>query len=86
MEVKLSKQQKVTVKGSEDIYLNHTPNSPYSWTHKNDAVHIAYATVYGLDYLLTWNCKYIENAHMRKAIMTRIMRMGCEIPIICTPE
>jgi len=30
MEVKLSKQQKVTVKGSEDIYLNHTPNSPYS--------------------------------------------------------
>ncbi len=28
----------------------------------DDAVHIAAATVHGLDYLLTWNCKHIANA------------------------
>ncbi|WP_292861111.1 type II toxin-antitoxin system VapC family toxin [Nostoc sp. LPT] len=28
----------------------------------NDALHIALATVYGLDYLLTWNCKQMANA------------------------
>lgn len=28
----------------------------------DDATHIATATVYGLDYLLTWNCKHIANA------------------------
>lgn len=28
----------------------------------DDAIHIATATVHGLDYLLTWNCKHIANA------------------------
>jgi len=27
-----------------------------------DALHIALATVHGMDYLLTWNCKHIANA------------------------
>ncbi len=30
----------------------------------DDALHIALATVYGLDYLLTWNCKHIANAQI----------------------
>jgi len=30
----------------------------------NDALHIALATVYGLDYLLTWNCKHMANAQI----------------------
>lgn len=51
-----------------------------------DAIHIAYASVYELDYLLTWNCKHIANAHLRKAIMTTARLKGYEIPIICTPE
>ena len=29
-----------------------------------DAVHIAAATVHGMDYLLTWNCKHIANAQI----------------------
>ena len=31
----------------------------------DDAVHIAAATVHGLDYLLTWNCKHITNAQIQ---------------------
>lgn len=53
---------------------------------EGDAIHIAYAAFYGLDYLLTWNCKHIANAHLRKAITTSARNMGYEIPIICTPE
>jgi hypothetical protein len=30
-----------------------------------DAVHIAVATVHGMDYLLTWNCKHIANAQIQ---------------------
>jgi hypothetical protein len=29
-----------------------------------DAVHIAIATVYGCEYLLTWNCRHIANAEL----------------------
>lgn len=51
-----------------------------------DAVHIAVATVHGMDYLLTWNLKHIANAQVRK-LMTRIFRAeGYESPEICTPE
>jgi hypothetical protein len=32
-----------------------------------DALHIAVATVHGMDYLLTWNCKHIANAEMQAA-------------------
>lgn len=34
----------------------------------DDAVHIAAATVHGLDYLLTWNCKHIANAHASEEV------------------
>ena len=30
-----------------------------------DAIHIAAATVHGMDYLLTWNCKHIANAQIQ---------------------
>jgi predicted nucleic acid-binding protein len=51
-----------------------------------DALHIAVATLNGIDYLLTWNFKHIANAAMRYKI-ERISRLtGCEPPIICTPQ
>jgi len=51
-----------------------------------DALHIAVATLNGMDYLLTWNFKHIANATMRYKI-ERICRLtGYEPPIICTPQ
>jgi hypothetical protein len=32
-----------------------------------DALHIAVATVYGCEYLLTWNCRHIANAEIQRA-------------------
>ncbi len=51
----------------------------------DDALHIAAATVYGLDYLLTWNCKHIANAQIQKKLIQISLDAGYELPIICTP-
>ena len=40
---------------------------------KDDALHIALATVHGMDYLLTWNCRHIANAEMRKGLTSVCM-------------
>jgi len=52
---------------------------------KTDALHIAVATVHGIDYLLTWNCKHIANAALRPKIESVCRAAGYEPPIICTP-
>ncbi len=51
-----------------------------------DSLHISLATVHGIDYLLTWNCKHIANASIRNAIADICHQFGYKIPIICTPE
>ena len=51
-----------------------------------DALHIAIATVQGMDYLLTWNLKHLANAIIRNAIANACRRRGYEPPVICTPE
>ncbi|MDJ0800106.1 MAG: type II toxin-antitoxin system VapC family toxin [Calothrix sp. MO_167.B12] len=51
----------------------------------DDALHIAAATVYGLDYLLTWNCRHIANAQIQKKLALISFDAGYELPTICTP-
>jgi predicted nucleic acid-binding protein len=51
-----------------------------------DALHIAVATVHGIDYLLTWNCTHINNAELRPKIEAICRLQGYEPPIICTPQ
>ncbi len=53
---------------------------------QGDAMHIAISAVNGMDYLLTWNCKHIANAAMRKRIEALCREAGFEPPIMCTPE
>ncbi len=50
-----------------------------------DAIHIAAATVYGMDYLLTWNCKHIANAQIQRKLAEISLDFGYELPILCTP-
>ena len=51
-----------------------------------DSLHIAIATVHGMDYLLTWNCTHIANAALRTGIEKVCREAGYETPVICTPE
>jgi hypothetical protein len=50
-----------------------------------DAFHVAVATVHGMDYLLSWNCKHIANATLRSRIEAICRTAGYEPPVICMP-
>ncbi|MFM7365883.1 MAG: type II toxin-antitoxin system VapC family toxin [Cuspidothrix sp.] len=51
----------------------------------NDALHMALATVYNLDYLLTWNCKHMANAQIQRKLARISSDLGYVLPVICTP-
>ena len=53
---------------------------------ETDALHVAVATVHGMEYLLTWNCTHIANATIRRAIERQCRLSGYEPPVICTPQ
>jgi hypothetical protein len=50
-----------------------------------DSLHVAIATINGMDYLLTWNCSHIANAEFQRPIAAVCRGYGFEPPIICTP-
>jgi len=51
-----------------------------------DAVHIAVAAVCEIDFLLTWNCRHIDNAATKPIIRSVCAEQGYACPEICTPE
>jgi len=51
-----------------------------------DARHVAVSAVFGVDYLLTWNCKHIANAETLPRIYTMLRNSGFEPPLVVTPE
>ena len=77
----LKLNKKVLSLASELVQGGHIPESA-----KEDALHIALATVHGMDYILTWNCRHIANAEMRTGVTLICISQGYEAPIICTPE
>ena len=59
--------------------------TPLPEAARADSWHIAAATVNGMDYLLTWNCRHIANATLRNTMATICEEAGFRMPIICTP-
>ena len=51
-----------------------------------DALHVAIATVHGMNYLLTWNCRHIANAEIMKRLADVAAEAGLTLPWLCTPE
>ena len=50
-----------------------------------DALHLAYASYYKMDFLLTWNCNNLANANKRQHIRIINARMDLLTPEIVTP-
>ena len=50
-----------------------------------DALHLAYAFFYKMDFLLTWNCTHLANANKRQHIRIVNSRMNLFTPKIVTP-
>lgn len=65
-----------------EIYIQHflMPNDM-----QGDAIHLAYASVYKIDFLLTWNCKHLANANKKAHIRKINTKLGLFIPEIITP-
>ncbi|MGH8703119.1 MAG: type II toxin-antitoxin system VapC family toxin [Burkholderiales bacterium] len=55
-------------------------------TSVEDALHIALAAVHGMDFLLTWNFRHINNAETKARIVAAVESAGYECPVICSPE
>jgi len=51
----------------------------------DDALHVAVSAYHGLDYLLTWNYRHIDNAEMKPRIRSVCAVHGRTCPEICTP-
>ena len=51
-----------------------------------DIYHIAYSVYYNMDFLLTWNCRHLANAHFKVQIERFNSKFGLKTPEICTPE
>jgi hypothetical protein len=62
------------------------PTGPLPKKAIADALHVASATVYGCDFLLTWNFKHIANPLIKRRIERILRDCGYEPPTICTPN
>lgn len=51
-----------------------------------DALHVALACFYRMDFLLTWNCTHIANGNKMRHLQTINARLGLATPIIITPH
>jgi len=51
----------------------------------NDAVHLGSAAAHGMDFLLTWNCRHLNNRALDRRIRRSCQSFGLECPVICTP-
>jgi hypothetical protein len=52
---------------------------------RDDASHIALAAAHAVDYLLTWNCKHINNRFIIRRIENACSALGLDCPVIATP-
>ena len=67
---------------ADELLFNHAvPDKEIT-----DAYHIATAVVYGMDVLLTWNCRHMANPVTLPKTLGIIVKAGYDCPIIITPE
>jgi len=59
---------------------------PLSKRMARDALHLAIASLHGVDYLVTWNCTHIANALIRRKLAEINGFLNLSTPIVCTPE
>lgn len=51
----------------------------------SDILHLAFAAGHGCEFLLTWNCRHINNPYTLGKLRKVCERLGFEFPIVTTP-
>ena len=52
----------------------------------DEALHISIAFIHNVDFLLTWNCRHIDNALIKPLIRNLVVLNGYQYSEICTPQ
>ena len=68
-----------------DVAQVYTDNYLMQLALKGDALHLAYASFYKMDFLMTWNCNHLANANKRQHIRIVNARLNLFTPEIVTP-
>jgi predicted nucleic acid-binding protein len=53
---------------------------------RGDAIHLAIAAYYGIEYLLSWNVKHLANPNKRVHLAQVLARAGKAPPLVVTPD
>ena len=71
------------VRGLANLLVNERvmPSPP-----TGDALHVAAATVFGLDYILSWNVRHLANPNKLRHLRVICLRAGLVPPQIVTPD
>jgi hypothetical protein len=52
---------------------------------RGDAAHLAMASLHGVDFLLTWNCRHLANANKADHLRVINTRLRLTVPVLTTP-
>lgn len=68
-----------------EIVETYIQNQLMPKEYGGDALHLAYASHYKVDFLLTWNCNHLANANKKEHIRIINNRLGLFVPEMTTP-
>jgi hypothetical protein len=51
-----------------------------------DALHVAFAAVHQMDYLLTWNYAHLANEHVQRRLDRLCRDVNLQSPLVVTPD
>lgn len=69
----------------EEIAKGYVKHGVIPQAHFPDALHVALASFHKIDFLVTWNCEHLAQAHRRKRIRLFNTSAGLFVPEIITP-
>jgi predicted nucleic acid-binding protein len=70
----------------DEIVQKYIENKLVSEEYGGDAYHLAYASYYGIEFLLTWNCSHLANPNKFHHMRVINTKLDLNMPILCTPE
>ena len=74
------------VPGILDIVRAYARHKLMPANNLSDAYHLAFASYYEVDYLLTWNCRHLANVNKQRHIESINDSLHLKVPILTTPE
>jgi predicted nucleic acid-binding protein len=76
---------RITNEAAELARILTAPGAALPRKAQADALHIAIAAVHNADFLLTWNCRHIDNPATKPLVRKVCNLQGYNCPEICTP-